>query len=245
MLNTIVRELEARNYKAEIVTVTKNGLPLTGITLSKANETTIPIFYKEDSWGDMSVREIADMLEYNYQHIAPPPVSESTIQDANFLRKHTKLCVQSKGNEDIIKRNYLDLEVYLRCFISDECSFKVKPEMEVPGLFECAVENTKADFEMKSFGPMTIATNTNTMFGASCIYFTDIFKNFCKVNNIDGCFILPSSIHELILVEEDDIFQKGNFDVMVRSTNRDVVEAKDCLADHAYYYSAIDHTITW
>lgn len=245
MMNAIVREMTNRGYKAEIVTAIKNGVELAGISLTKGNEVMTPVFYQNDDWYLMSISEIVEMLEENYKHLDPPAFDASMIKDEDFLRKHVKLCIQPKGNEDIVKRNYLDLEVYLRCFITDEYSCKVKPEMEIPGLFECAVENTKGDYKPSMFGVMHFITNTNNMFGAAHMYYTDIFKDFCKANDINGCFILPSSIHEIILIPDDDISHKGDMDAMVRDANKAVVEEQEYLADHAYYYSLAENNITW
>ena len=88
-------------------------------------------------------------------------------------------------------------------------------------------------------------TSESNMFGAVHIYYTDIFRDFCKANDLSGCFILPSSIHEIIIVADDDISRKGDLDATVRGANKVVVDADEYLADHAYYYSAIENNITW
>ena len=245
MMNAIVREMTNRGYKAEIVNTIKNGVELTGISLTKGNEVMVPVFYKEFFWDSLSASEIADMLEKDYANIDRQTFDVSMIEDEDFLRKHVKLCIQPKGNEDIVKRNYLDLEVYLRCFVTDEYSYKVKPEMEIPGLFECAVENTKGNHVINQLGMMNWMTSESNMFGAVHIYYTDIFRDFCKANDLSGCFILPSSIHEIIIVADDDISRKGDLDAIVQGANAEVVEPEEYLADHAYYYSAIENNITW
>lgn len=247
MINKVTRELINRGYNADIVTTTKNGVQFTGIALSKANANArlTPVFYKEEYWDIMPVSMIADTLEELYRNTHAPHFN-GNLEDPDFLRANTKICVQPKGNEDILKRNFLDLEVYLRCSIDDGYSFKVKPEMEVEGLFECAALNTRRDTEIIKFGGvMNITTNADKLFGAGCLYCTDIFADFCKANNLKGCFIIPSSIHELILVADDDTNQQGKFDAMVKDANRDVVEDTEYLSDHAYYYSLTTNTITW
>ena len=245
MMNAIVREMTNRGYKAEIVTTIKNGVELTGISLTNGNDLMVPVFYREFFWESLSASEIADVLEENYANIDRPAFDVKMIEDEDFLRKHVKLCIQPKGNEDIVKRDYLDLEVYLRCFITDEFSCKIKPEMEIPGLFECAVENTKGDCKPSMFGAMHFITSENNMFGAAHMYYTDIFRDFCKANDLNGCFILPSSIHEIILIADDDISNKGDLDATVRGANAEVVEPEEYLADHAYYYSLAENNITW
>lgn len=41
-----------------------------------------------------------------------------------------------------------------------------------------------------------VLTNFKKHFGASCILYTDALKNFCKEKNMDGVYMIPSSVLE-------------------------------------------------
>lgn len=60
-----------------------------------------------------------------------------------------------------------------------------------------------------------------------------------------GCdfFILPSSIHEVLLVPDDGSFDRGTLESMVRGANAGVVEDADRLSDHVYHYDAKDRVL--
>lgn len=51
-------------------------------------------------------------------------------------------------------------------------------------------------------------------------------------------YILPSSIHELILLPDKVDYERKELDELVRQVNSQCVEAEDFLSDHAYYYNA-------
>lgn len=50
-------------------------------------------------------------------------------------------------------------------------------------------------------------------------------------------YILPSSIHEVLLLPQSKAPSKEQLDQMVREVNRDCLDPGDYLSDHAYYYS--------
>ncbi|MCC8081778.1 MAG: DUF5688 family protein [Lachnospiraceae bacterium] len=49
-------------------------------------------------------------------------------------------------------------------------------------------------------------------------------------------FLLPSSIHETILVMDEDRKHGGRYSEMVCEVNDAVVEENEMLSDHAYFY---------
>ncbi len=51
-------------------------------------------------------------------------------------------------------------------------------------------------------------------------------------------FILPSSIHELLFLKDDDAMEASSLNEMVQSVNRACVSPEEQLSDHVYYYDA-------
>ncbi|MCI6859541.1 MAG: DUF5688 family protein [Eubacterium sp.] len=83
--------------------------------------------------------------------------------------------------------------------------------------------------------PMYIMTNRQEVNGASVLLYEGCLRTFAGKKKSDF-YILPSSIHELILVPADSIDSpEGLFD-MVRDANRTVVTMGDVLSDSVYYY---------
>ena len=48
-----------------------------------------------------------------------------------------------------------------------------------------------------------VLTNFKKHFGASCILYPDVLKNFCIEKNMDGVYMIPSSVHEFLLLVLD------------------------------------------
>ena len=79
-----------------------------------------------------------------------------------------------------------------------------------------------------------IASTADNLYGAS-ILLTSRLWDFAKEQDSD-LYILPSSVHELLLIKKQDMNEPDELVKIVKSVNRsDAIEAKDVLADCAYY----------
>lgn len=82
--------------------------------------------------------------------------------------------------------------------------------------------------------PMYIMTNPMKMNGAATMAYPNVVRNFANALG-KNVFIIPSSIHEVILVPESGT-EGGKLNEMVREVNETQVDPKEVLADHVYYY---------
>lgn len=91
--------------------------------------------------------------------------------------------------------------------------------------------------------PMFVLTNETNLFGAACLLYKDLLKHFSEKSQTDF-YILPSSIHEVILVPtlENDCY--GELSDMVREVNDSQLMDDEILSTHAYYYSRRKNEIT-
>ena len=89
--------------------------------------------------------------------------------------------------------------------------------------------------------PMYVLSNSTRHYGASCILFNEVLNDFAKDISSD-LFILPSSIHELIIVpdngEDPQLLQK-----MVKEVNSTQVSAQDVLSDNIYRFRRNTHEL--
>ena len=90
--------------------------------------------------------------------------------------------------------------------------------------------------------PMFVLTNTESSLGASCMLYDQLIPSYAQRFQSDF-YILPSSIHEVILVPALDMEHMDLFTGMVREVNRTEVAREEILSDHAYYYSRDRDTI--
>lgn len=112
-------------------------------------------------------------------------------------------------------------------------------DLEITG-DECAdhlMLKLKADMENDEDRiPMYVLSNKQKLQGAACMFYPDILKKFAEEKNSD-LYILPSSIHEVILLPATGDMEKENLLDMVTEINKTQVQECDVLADSVYYYS--------
>lgn len=82
-----------------------------------------------------------------------------------------------------------------------------------------------------------VMTNTKGMFGAVSMVFEEELESFSRRIG-KSFYILPSSVHEVILVPECQEFSLEYFSDMVHEINETQVEATEVLSDSIYYYDA-------
>ncbi len=101
--------------------------------------------------------------------------------------------------------------------------------MDLPG-------KTSSPPEEEPALPMYVLSNEDNMFGAACMAYDGLMPSLSDQLESD-LIILPSSIHEIILVPCDGADRIDDFTKMVREVNDSQVAPEDILSDHAYYYS--------
>ena len=90
---------------------------------------------------------------------------------------------------------------------------------------------------------MYILTNEQQVNGATVMVYDGILQEFADRIQEDF-YILPSSIHELILIPVSEFPEAEKFPVMVEEANRSIVSPVDMLSDSAYYYNRRKNQLT-
>lgn len=90
--------------------------------------------------------------------------------------------------------------------------------------------------------PMYVLTNRQRHLGAGVILYPGVLQQAEEL--LGGSFyILPSSIHECILVPAEGEFDREELTAMVTEINEEHVEPGEVLSDYAYYYQKEDQSI--
>lgn len=90
--------------------------------------------------------------------------------------------------------------------------------------------------------PMYVMTLRGKYFGAACIYQMDVLSRFAQKTG-KNFYILPSSIHELILLPDEGRETPEGLRKMVTEVNRSHVEAEEQLSDNVYYFDQDSQTV--
>lgn len=89
---------------------------------------------------------------------------------------------------------------------------------------------------------MFIISNEYKHYGASTFCYDNVIKEFAEKMNSD-LFILPSSLHEVIVILSNDKGDMARLKSMVYEVNRTQLAEEDILSDSVYYYSREEDTI--
>ena len=84
--------------------------------------------------------------------------------------------------------------------------------------------------------PMFVFTNNNRNFGAAVLLYKDVFRAFAKEQK-KGLYIIPSSVHELIVIPKNREYSKKVLTDMVKNVNTSEVHPSEVLSDNVYEYS--------
>lgn len=118
MYEEIVSELNERGYKTETKMISKNGILKTAVLIGEGNvRATI---YPEVK-TDVSVTDIVDDIIKQYNDCKMPDSTFlKNVTSWDYAKEHLQLCIQRKTTENILKWDFLDLEMYVRVTIKEE-----------------------------------------------------------------------------------------------------------------------------
>ena len=101
--------------------------------------------------------------------------------------------------------------------------------------------NTSDVFEVcrKEPGTLYVLSNAKQINGAAVIVYPNLLQRLAEALNCDF-YIVPSSIHEVIILPEIVSGYITNINSMIRTVNADVLSHQEILSEHAYMYSLKD-----
>ncbi len=88
---------------------------------------------------------------------------------------------------------------------------------------------------LRKLAPMYILTNEQGINGACALVYPGILEKMGKLFR-SNFYLLPSSIHEFMVIPAKESVYLKRYDKMVKEINRSMVDINDTLSDHAMYY---------
>ncbi len=125
---------------------------------------------------------------------------------------------------------------YLREELDDYLKEKEPDKQMAPDRVQQLAEQILTDiYQSDDEGPLYVLSNRQRFFGASCILYTAQLQDFANIKNSD-LYILPSSIHEVILIPQSVSPNYESLCRMVKEINDSEVDACDRLSDKVYRF---------
>lgn len=84
--------------------------------------------------------------------------------------------------------------------------------------------------------PMYVLSNRSKLNGSGCILYKNLLQSFAQKLNSD-LYILPSSIHEVLIIPVEKADSAKELSDMVKEVNATQLSNEEILSDHVYYYS--------
>ena len=88
-----------------------------------------------------------------------------------------------------------------------------------------------------------VLRNTSGINGATILLYPDVLDQLAQGANTN-LFILPSSIHECILMQDTGELDAKELQEMVMSVNQSAVSPEERLSDEVYYYDKDEHSLS-
>lgn len=196
-----------------------------------------------------------DLAAVFYITLNQPPFNKGSllIQNSHIERWNidTDILYNTAYNNTVKLLGYeiKDMDDVIRKFMVEDLKLRLSSEHYRRNLFiNDETINKFADEVIASFHPegpdkaMFVLSNNEGFFGASCIIYPDILDKFASENNSD-VYILPSSIHETILIPTSKAPSKEELCDMVKEVNNTEVADTERLSDNVYVYSLKDKKV--
>ena len=258
MLCEIRGQVDAQ-VRTELYTVTKNnGTRRTGILFKQEDSNLAPTIYLEEFYQKylkgQQVPDLADSICSIYQEIRVKKTCDcQNLFDFNHVKEHIvyKL-IRRDANEELLKQipyePFLDLAVVYYIQIDNtrfgSAAIQIRNEhlrywrVEKEEIRRFAEKNTPRIYPVQIRQVvrfMYVATNEQCSLGAAVMRYPD-FREKVRGMIRGDFYILPSSIHEVILVPESFGLEPERMQEMVKEINQTGVAPEEVLSDSVYYF---------
>ena len=102
--------------------------------------------------------------------------------------------------------------------------------------------NESVEFGLRSHDMLYALTNMEKQYGASMITQPEVLNKLEQLFP-EGFYVLPSSVHEVLIVPDNGEVEPRRLGEMVREVNRAEVEREEVLSDRVYSYDKEKHQI--
>ena len=119
-------------------------------------------------------------------------------------------------------------------YLSDLIDTMIFAEMSERGVSEEEIRKEK-EIESNQKLPLLVVTNDNYAYGASAIFYPDVMDKLGERLK-ENFFILPSSVHEVIVAPDDGMVSYLELKAMVMEVNAKEVAPEERLTNEVYYY---------
>lgn len=160
----------------------------------------------------------------------------STLVNNNMLKSYG--ITQEQLHEDAMKNAPILMPATV-CSMAEVMKKMMMSDMLAAGMDEETMEAMLADLPAAEDMPMTVVSNERGLNGAASLFYPDQMDKVAEKIGGDY-YILPSSIHEQLVVPDDGNMSSVDLGNMVREVNATQVSPAERLSDEVYHYDSKD-----
>ena len=175
-----------------------------------------------DMWN-VSKREIEDVALSNTPKLMPPVIIRMEDMLAEMIINDISMNWDNEEDEsaDTGQENY----------IKEDCVYGENSKEKMSEYVREEIEKMKCDDKID----MYVLTNEKRINGAGTIFYDGLLKKFADKIEKD-LIIIPSSIHEVILIPSDNGITDEEVNEMIDEVNENELETVEILSNHMYLY---------
>lgn len=254
----LIDAIADKGIRAEEITVWKNGKEYPAFVFGDGNvKPNITVEKLQQMIEGYGFEKAVELIIDSVQNAPNGDCIADKANDINYLCDNAILCVQRASNEHITKKIVKgDLEAYIRVKMGEsddeihtakvtEVMAHTFSEEEMARLWKSAEDNLRANLFTCDMGrmfggtpnEMVIISTNDTFYGAGFIALEDVLKDVAEQYNLGSdVWLLPSSIHELIMLKADSR-DAEELNAMVKDINASKVPDDIVLSEHAYRFT--------
>lgn len=242
------------------------GISIRNLTTNVAPVVYLEDYFKRYESGETIEALTEHLLKRSRSAPPAPAWDYEEILDFRKIRhKIVYKLVDAQRNERLLKEvpnlPVLDFAIIFYIIIpvneTENCSVLIRNahmnlwKLPISVLYQCAKENTPklcpprfctlSDMVEEYFGeavpdcPLYVLTNETGVNGASVLLYPHMPKLIYEYLR-GNYYLLPASIHEFLVVQEDAELSPEHLKAIVREVNETQIEKEELLSDHVYYF---------
>ena len=256
------------NAEFQVMQMNKNnGVQMVGVQVRLQEENVCPVVYVEPFFNEIRlgepVEKVMNEIAKCMEEAGNAPFVHNGINpmDYDSVKEHLAvMLVNTQANKRMLQEmpheNIEDLSVI--CYVDfpvesndGKATMKVKNEhlkmwnVDAKEMFHQARANTQpvsVEFGFRSHDMLYALTNVEKQYGASMITQPEVLNKLEQLFP-EGFYVLPSSVHEVLIVPDNGEMEPKMLGEMVREVNKNEVERQEVLSDRVYSYDKEKHQI--
>lgn len=261
----IMKELKKKGIDAEIVHALDNGVQRPGILIKKEGSACPVVRFTDGDTEESVIRTASNAFHSDTPPFADPEmftnwekVKDQLIlciqkddgedivkRPIQNLSGYMRICVNIPGGG--MASTKVTGRIVESCGVSEdefwEAAYRnTRRAIKITKMKDIMGDLLPGGFPEEDIqGPDIYVVTTEggnpAMYGASALDLPDLFEGLCRKERVKGCFLLPSSIHELVVLPENLVDGDCAWMAeMVNDINHSVVDPRERLEPAVYRY---------